>query len=31
MQGIYDLWQAEKKRKLLKANIKQIKIYLKAA
>ena len=27
MQDMYDLWQAEKKRKQLKANIKRIKVY----
>jgi addiction module HigA family antidote len=31
MQGMYDLWQAEKKRKLLKTNIKRIRVYSKAA
>lgn len=31
MQGMYDLWQAEKKRKQLKSNIKRIKIYPEAA
>jgi addiction module HigA family antidote len=31
MQGMHDLWQAEKKRKQLKTNIKRIKIYPKAA
>src|SRR3990167_9208396 len=31
MQSMYDLWQAEKKRKLLKANIKKIKMHQKAA
>lgn len=31
MQGMYDLWQAEKKRKQLKANIKRIKTYSEAA
>ena len=30
MQSMYDLWQAEKKRKQLKVNIKKIKIYLEA-
>lgn len=27
MQSMYDLWQAEKKRKNLRANIKKIKVY----
>src|ERR1700733_16107739 len=31
MQSMYDLWQAEKKRKQLKANIKKIKVYPEAA
>src|SRR5579872_4027432 len=31
MQSMYDLWQAEKKRKQLKASIKKIKIYPNAA
>lgn len=31
MQGMYDLWQAEKKRKKLQANIKKIKIHQIAA
>jgi addiction module HigA family antidote len=31
MQGMYDLWQAEKKRKQLKMNIKKIKMHQKAA
>src|SRR3990167_9774948 len=28
MQTMYDLWQAEKKRKLLRTNIKKIKMHL---
>ena len=31
MQSMYDLWQAEKKRKTLKANIKKIKMHQIAA
>lgn len=31
MQGMYDLWQAEKKRKTLRINIKKIKIHQAAA
>lgn len=31
MQSMYDLWQAEKKRKILRVNIKKIKIHQLAA
>lgn len=31
MQSMYDLWQAEKKRKILRANIKKIKVHQIAA